>query len=347
MISLRGPKFKYFAAVMGVLCLVMGIYYTFFQTKGFLETTGTIVDVEASFDGEDTTYYPIVEYSVDGVTYTEKLDRGLNQNEVGDDITVHYNPEDPTVIHDSGFIGIYLIVVGVVVIGIIVYSTVKGGQNKKEVEEVQQSGGWKGYAPHVEGEERELYFLTDLGTPKYGHRIEDANRRVLYEAKMTKFAVAVAFEFDFIDHEHGGVTPRLLGHREDVEWNSFFIDNHSTFEIDGVDIWKHLKKNGISVESAYTAGEATAVGMKYRIMRDGIEIAVAEMTSQYPHEEDAAKHKIAAAIPVSGFFRIWTKEQNLDLLFVTLLAFARTGAGDAKGGNFGALVGTFKGKKDK
>ena len=107
-------------------------------------------------------------------------------------------------------------------------------------------------------------------------------------------------------------------------------------------MWKHLKESGVSVESSYTAGESTAIGQKYRILRDGAEIAVAETTSQYPHEEDAAQHKVAGAIPIQGFYRVWTREQNLDLLFMTLVAFARIGAGDDRGGSYGAVLGTIK-----
>lgn len=45
-------------------------------------------------------------------------------------------------------------------------------------------------------------------------------------------------------------------------------------------------------------------------------------------------------IPIPGFYRIWTTEVYLDLLFVTLMAFARSGAGDDKGGTYGAILGT-------
>ncbi len=134
----------------------------------------------------------------------------------------------------------------------------------------------------------------------------------------------------------------MVGHAEETQWGSILLDDHLTFEFDGVDVWKHLKENGISVETSYTAGESTLVGMKYHIFRDGAEVAVAEMTSQYPHEDDAAEHKVASAVPIEGFFRIWTKEQNLDLLFLTIMAFARSKSSDDKGGTIGAKIGTIK-----
>lgn len=345
MISLRGPKLKIFFGIMAVISLVAGVYFTFFQIRGFEETTATIIDVVADHTGEDITYWPIVEYTVDGITYTGQSDQSGPSYSVGQTTTIYYDPQNPEVFHGSGH-SVYFIVVGAVILVVIVVSSIRERKDQKENEEYRKATGHTGYAPHEEGEERELYFLTDLGTPKYGHRIEDGYRRVLYEAKMTKFSLTMPYKFDFTDHEHGITTPHLVGHEEQTQWGSALLDNHNTFDFDGVDVWKHLRQNGISVDTNYTVGEATLVGMKYRILRDGVEIARAEQTSQYPHEDDESQHKVAGALPVRGFFRIWTGEQNLDLLFVTLMAFARTEAADDRGGNYGAILGTIKNKKN-
>ena len=77
---------------------------------------------------------------------------------------------------------------------------------------------------------------------------------------------------------------------------------------------------------------------------DGAEHAQRSQEHDRAGEEDAEQHKTASAIPVQGFFRVWTREQNLDLVFMTLLAFARSGAGDDKGGNFGVIIGTLERK---
>ena len=344
MISLRGPKLKILAAVLAAVALVAGVYTTFFKSRGFVKTTATIIEIERNYgSGDETdTFTPTVEYIVDGKTYTGKLDQSSGSYRVGKTIPVLYDPNDPNVVHGGDGIGVYFIVVGAVILAVVIFSAVKEKQDRERAKELRESRGQTGYAPSVRGGERELYFLTDLGTPKYGHRIEDGSRRVLYEAKMTKFNLASAHEFDFIDHEHGTTTPHLVGHEEESQWDSFLIDNHYTFELDGVDVWKHLKESGVSVDTSFAAGQATVIGKQYRILRDGAEIARAEQTSQYPHEEDAEQHKVASAIPAQGFFRLWTREQNLDLVFMTLVAFARSGASDDKGGNFGAVLGTLK-----
>ena len=344
MISLRGPKLKIFAAVLAVIALAGGIYFMFFESRGFVKTTATIVDLEVNFGAADEsdTYTPTVEYTVDGKTYTGKLNQSSGSYKLGKTITVMYDPNDPSVVHGDNRIGLYFIAVGAVILGFIVVSTVKEKQAQQQAKELREVSGRTGYAASVQGEERELYFLSDLGTAKVGHRLEDSARRVLYEAKMTKFTVTTPFGFDFIDHEHGSTTPHLVGHAEESDWNSFLIDNHYTFEFDGVDVWKHLKQNGVSVDTSLGGGSGKLLGLNARILRDGVEIARVESTSQYPHEEDTEAHKLAAKIPAQGFYRVWTREENLDLLFVTLLAFARSGASDDRGGSRGALLGTLR-----
>ena len=194
------------------------------------------------------------------------------------------------------------------------------------------------YAPSEKGSERELYFLSDLGTVKIGHQLEDASRNVLYEAKVTKFSPIAAIEMDFIDHLNNKTTQHKVGHEVEVDYGSVLIDNKSTIKLDGEDIWKHLKKNGVTIESKFAKGKVLTP--TYTAYRNGEEIAVLQATSKYVHEEDEeAAGKVEKTIPVRGFFRIFTSEKNLDLIFVIALAFARTDSLDDHGGSFGMLFG--------
>ena len=194
------------------------------------------------------------------------------------------------------------------------------------------------YAPSVKGEPRQLYFLTDTGTAKVGHRMEDVNKKVLYEAKVTKFSLVGATGMDFIDHVKGTTTPHQVGHEIETDYHSILIDNHSGFKFDGEDIWKHLKRNGVVIESSFMSGKP--LWPQYRVLRDGEEIAVLQSSGVHVHEEDAAGDgKLAKMVPARGYFRIQTREKNLDLLFVVAMAFARTSALDGEGGSFGLLFG--------
>ena len=193
------------------------------------------------------------------------------------------------------------------------------------------------YAPSDKGEERKLYFLSDLGTIKIGHQLEDSSRNVLYEAKVTKFSPIGAIEMDFIDHLNNKTTPHKVGHEVEVDYGSILIDNKSTIKLDGEDIWKHLKKNGITIDSSFTKGKILTP--TYSIKRNGEEFAVLQATSKFVHEEDEEAAGLSKVVPVRGFYRITTREKNLDLLFVVAMAFARTSSNDSEGGNFGLLFG--------
>ena len=49
----------------------------------------------------------------------------------------------------------------------------------------------------------------------------------------TAILAVIALEFDFIDHENNKTTKHLVGHAEEMDWNSILIDNNYTFTIDG------------------------------------------------------------------------------------------------------------------
>ena len=345
MITLKGPGLKIVAAVIAALALTFGVYLTFFQSSGYVDGTATIVSIEEDPDyipdpdkKNDVQYITTVKYTVDGKEYTTKLDSYSPSYKVGSEVKIKYDPNDPTKLTSGFGFGIYLLIAGAAILLLILFLTIK---KRISVKNLKEANGEITYAPSEKGEERDLYFLTDLGTVKVGHRLEDRDRKVIYEAVMTKFSPMSAFEFDFIDHENGKTTPHLVGHTEETEWNSLLIDNHHSFTLDGTDVWKHLRSFGVKITSRFGGGEG--VNPTYTILRDGEELAFAETTSQYVHEEDAEAHSIASKIPVQGFYRVHTNEKNLDLLFTVLVAMARSGATDERGGSRRMIFNTIKG----
>lgn len=348
MFSFRGIGVKIGIAIVALLILVAGCIITFTQPTNYATTTATIISIEEDPDyipdpdtDNDKQYIIKVKYTVDNKEYTTDYGFYSPTYKVGDTVDIKYDPKDPskTASPQGPIFGIIAIAVGG---GILVFLIVGTILTKKKVKAIKEVQGETVYAPSEKGEERELYFLTDLGTPKFGHRIEDKNRKVLYEAKMKKFTLTKPFEFEFIDHVHNRTTLHLVGHREETDRNSIIFDNHYTFDFDGVPIWKHLKRSGVTVESRFASGKVLTPS--YTISRNGEEIAYIEQTSQYVHEDDAENHKVASKVPVEGFYRIHTQEKNLDLLFVTVMAFARSGATDASGGGRKILFNSMSGK---
>lgn len=346
MISIKGPGLKIFTAILAVIALGFGIYSTFFRSAGFVDSTATIISIEENPDyipdadkTNDVQYIVKAKYTVDGKEYTTTLNSYDPTYKVGGEVAIKYDPNDPSKTTSGFGIGIVIMIIGAVLLAVVIFLTVK---KKVSVKNLKETNGELTYAPSVKGEERELYFLTDIGTIKGGHHLEDKNRRVLYEAKMTKFSPLSAFEFDFIDHENNKTIKHLVGHAEEMDWNSILVDNNYTFTIDGQDVWKHLRKIGVTIDSRF--GKAQGVMPSYTIRKDGEELAYAENTSQYAHEEDAEKHKVADKVPVQGFYRVHTREKNLDLLFMILVAMARSGATDERGGSRRMIFNTITDK---
>lgn len=343
MISVKGPGVKIIATILAVIALGFGIYSTFFQSSGFVDGTATIVSIEEDPDyipdpdtANDVQYIVTAKYTVDGKEYTTKLDSYDPSYKVGGEVAIRYDPKNPEKMTSGFSLGIVFMIIGAVMLLAIILLTVK---KKVSVKKLKEINGDLTFAPSVKGEERALYFLTDLRTAKVGHHLEDKNRKVIYEAKMTKFSLMSAFKFDFIDHENNKTTPHLIGHAEESDWNSLILDNNYTFTFDGKDVWKQLRKLGVTINS-----RMNGIMPSYTICLNGSELAFAESTSRYVHEEDEAEHKIASKMPVQGFYRVRTKEKNLDLLFVILVAMARSGATDERGGSRRMLFNTLKGE---
>ena len=128
MFSVSGPKLKIFAGILAAIVLITGVYMTFFQSRGFVKTTASITDVRMDSTGESMIYYPTVEYTVDGKTYTTELDTGSRSYRIGQTLSVLYNPDNPAVAHDGGSIGLYLMIAGAVILAVIAFSAIKEKQ---------------------------------------------------------------------------------------------------------------------------------------------------------------------------------------------------------------------------
>ena len=209
-------------------------------------------------------YIVKAKYTVEGKEYTATLNSYDPAYKVGGDVAIKYDPNNPEKMTSGLGIGIAVMIIGAALLAVVIFLTV---MKKVPVKKLKETNGELTYAPSVKGEERELYFLTDVGTIKGGHHLEDKNRRVLYEAKMTKVSPLSVFAFDFIDHENNKTTKHLVGHAEEMDWNSILIDNNYAFTIDGQDVWKHLRAVGVTIDSRF--GQAQGVMPSYTIRKDG------------------------------------------------------------------------------
>ena len=129
MFSAGGPKLKIFAGILALIVLIVGVYMTFFQSRGFVKATAVITDVRMDSTGESTVYYPTVEYTVNGKTYTAELDTASSSYRIGQAISVLYDPGNPSVVHDGSGFGLYLMIAGAVILAVVVFSAIREKQS--------------------------------------------------------------------------------------------------------------------------------------------------------------------------------------------------------------------------
>ena len=306
--------------IMGLIVVALGGYLGFFRDRGYLETSAVItkIDEEADATSDDPdakTYTATVSYTVDGKDYVTKLGDWDPSYKLNKRITIKYDPENPEKISGGGALfGVVVILIGAALIAFALFSLIK---NKKQLSEYKEKQNAPVFTePGRSGDERELFFLTDLGTAKGGCRIEDEAGNVVYEARNVKFSLVADSKFEFIDHALGRTAEHLVGKTATTSSSAIWaLDDHSTFTVDGKDVWKLLHENGIRIETGIK-------GLKwaYNIYRGSDLIAFAVMTGKNARAEKGALSKI----PVPGFFRITTSEENLDAIFLALFAIGRT-----------------------
>jgi hypothetical protein len=152
--SASGTKLKILAGILSLTVLTVGVYMTFFQSLGFVKTTASITDVRMDSTGESTVYYPTVTYTVDGKTYTTELDTASGSYRIGQQVSVLYDPGNPSVAHDSGGFGLYLMIAGAVILAVIVFSAIREKQSRQQAARARESRGHAGSAPSAQRGER-------------------------------------------------------------------------------------------------------------------------------------------------------------------------------------------------
>ena len=112
--------------IMGIVIIILSIRGLHIQDD-FLPAEGVILDIQEYVEpdgdgGSNYTYDVTVEYKIDGKTYTSVMGDYEPDYEVGKQIDILYDPDDPSVIVSRGkgpfyyFIGasILVIIIGVI-----------------------------------------------------------------------------------------------------------------------------------------------------------------------------------------------------------------------------------------
>ena len=312
---------------LGIFLIVFGVILMGMNTGEYVETTGRITAVTAlpKVDDEAQSYDLDIEYTVDGTTYTTTFNLSGNYSE-GGDIAVFYDPADPTRTTNTkmgGILAPVMIGAGALALVFGIFKTVKSFQKSKELDQGNPGGkfpseafnGFKN-APDV----KEYYCKFDGKSLKPGYIVEDANRAVVFEGKMTKQALIGARSFEFVNHITGTSKTHEVGHTMTQTYNDEFFSAKSWFKFDGKNVWDVVHDRGIRLSTNLMS---KFPNLAYDVTKNGTPFAVIETSGRYVHEDEAAEHKVN--IPVGRYFyRIWTNSEDLDLLFLTVFAISET-----------------------
>lgn len=311
----------------GIILIIFGIILLGFKTDNYVETVGKVTRVEQYIDhsgeNEQTVYDVDFDYTVDGVKYTGTFG-GLGKSyNVGDDIKVFYDPENPqkTTNAKAGIFGPIAIGLGALALVGGVLTAVKAFKKSKELDEqIKAAGGSLNIEPLPKSQLTEYYVSYDGQMLRPGYIVEDGARNVVYEAKMEKNALVGARQFTFTDVRTGRSVDHEVGHTLTQSFNDELFSAKSTFKFDGEKIWDVLHSRGIRIQTNLTS---KFPNMVYTIGRNGQFMATVETSGKYVHEEDAAEHTLN--IPVGRYYyRVWTNETDLEDLFLTVFAISET-----------------------
>lgn len=314
---------------MGLILIVAGILLMVFSAGDYVETTATVKTVEevvvTSEETNQTEYEIKFDYEVGGKTYHGSFQL-TKEYKVGDEMTIYYdssNPEKITNTKNGNLIGIIMIGVGAVAIVAGVFMTIKAFQKSKALDEAIPGGkpdaaAFEGFK--TAGDVTEYYFKFDGHSLKPGYLIEDANRNLIFEGKMTKQALVGARTYEFHNHVTGSVAEHQVGHTVTQSYNDELFSRKSWFKFDGQNVWDLLHEKGIRLT---TDLHSKLPYLVYNVSRNGTPIAIVETSSMYVHEDEEAQHKLV--IPTGNlYYRFWTNTNDFETLFLTIFAISET-----------------------
>ena len=135
---------------VGIILIIFGIiaFVITIKNQNYIEVEATITNIvlqeEEHLDNEgnrvEATYKFDIKYTVDGKEYTSDLDNMFKQN-IGDKITIYYNPKDPSQITQTKSIifPIIIIVAGIASLVGGIVSAVNAVKRHKKMEKQERS----------------------------------------------------------------------------------------------------------------------------------------------------------------------------------------------------------------
>ncbi|MBQ6267404.1 MAG: DUF3592 domain-containing protein [Clostridia bacterium] len=314
---------------LGVVLIIFGILSFGFNTDTYQETVGKITAVEeVPVSADEPQQFDVsFTYTADGKTYDGVFSNLTGDFKVGEEIKVLYDPADPQKITNSktgAFFSPVLILAGVALAAFGVLRTVTAFKKSKALE-TPVPGGSSSLADAFDGFKTspgvtEYYFRFDGNSLKPGYLIEDADRKVLFEGKMTKNSLVGARVYAFGNPATGSTQEHEVGHTVTNALGNEFFSVSSSFKFDGENVWDVLHDKGLRMETNLRSKFPNLV---YYVTKNGLLFALIETSGKYVHEDEAAQHKLN--VPSGNlYYRFWTASDDFETLFLTIFAISET-----------------------
>ena len=130
-LSFRGIGFRIVASLLAIIVFGLGVWITFFQSAGYETTTAVIASIEEDPNDRpvpqkenDRQFFAMVTYTVNGKTYTTRLDTFGPDYKVGGEMKIYYDPKDPSKIHGGKEMGIYAMIIGAALLFFVIFFTI-------------------------------------------------------------------------------------------------------------------------------------------------------------------------------------------------------------------------------
>ena len=325
-----GPM-RFFLPI-GIILIVFGIIMMSMTPKSYAMTEGTVTGAkpysDTDSDGHPQDYFEAeFSYTVDGKEYHNSFSGYTEEPKIGEKLDVYYDPANPEFVSNTkstGTIAIVMIGLGALAVVASILFTVKAFRKYKAMDEQIKAAVGSDKIPVVtplpKEQLTEYYVSYDGRTMTPGYIVEDRARNQVYTATMTK--QIPSRQFTFTDLRLGRSAEHKVGHVVTQQFDNEVFSTSSWFKFDGENIWDLLHEKGVRIETDLVS---IFPRKRYTVTRNGRFYATVESSSKYVHEEDEAQHKLK--IPYDKFYyRFWTNEADLELLFLTVFAISETEA---------------------
>ena len=117
-------ELKIFGFIFFIVGCAMIINSFMKKNKCTENVEGKVIDISKKWTNDETTFYPIFEYTVNGNTYVQQLRVGSRpcKYHIGQNVELYFNPEKPEQFYDknsniSGIVGgMIFAIIGIIII---------------------------------------------------------------------------------------------------------------------------------------------------------------------------------------------------------------------------------------